>query len=608
MLLDVGIVALLIGLGFAAQPVYLVYRGYQVDRNLVAARTASLHDDWGTARDQANSVLLARPNDFEALRIWSRACGKLGEPRAYMAAAQLFNDPRATRNDLLEALRLMVLQAPHAMVLGAFDRLPENLRDEAIFRATIIPLFVQRGEIAADARGLREMASPTTEPEVRLEVLRTLCSSPDAKHLAEARGIFAGLIASHADAQALAALRILGDVPDGLAPGSTLPDLPAWLKDQPQTTAIHHLLGMHPALDARPAEADSLYQAAIARFLTTDPGVLGNWLVSQGKTELAVSVLAEPARTRSDAYLARLHALLRLDKVDELTAALETPPPTVDLVELEIVKAIQAAKAGDGIAADAIWVRVLHQATFDASRNRFIEVARVAEGCGAKDAAVNSWVAAVRLGWGPLPLYQDLRRVVAALAAKGRSDDMLAVCQTLLRFEPGNADLVNDFHYLALLHGSLSPDKILPLQTKMAGQLAKPAYFATLMLAEILAGRPADALTRLPQFADSKAVTPMMKTALEGCARVMAGETETGSNLLKNVDWNDFMRQERIVFSHLLVKSTLSGLPISEVKAEPPEADPEQSPAWRKTVGRLQKNQTGVVLPSLPAPRVKGAK
>jgi hypothetical protein len=55
------------------------------------------------------------------------------------------------------------------------------------------------------------------------------------------------------------------------------------------------------------------------------------------------------------------------------------------------------------------------------------------------------------------------------------------------------------------------------------------------------------------------------------------------------------------------VKSTLSGLPISEVKSEPPVADPEQSPAWRKTVERLQKNQTGVVLPSLPAPHVKGA-
>ena len=607
MLRDAGIVALLIGLGFAAKPAYHAYRAYQVNRNLTAAKTAALHEDWNTARDKARSVLLVRSNDFDAFRIWSRACSKLGEPRAYMAAAQFFNDPRSTRDDLLEALRVLALQAPHAMVLGAYDKLPKTLRAQAPFRAAIIPLFIQRREIAAAERGLREVASPTNEPEVRLELLRTLCSRPNTARVAQARGIFAELIDAHADAQALAALRLLGDAPGGLGPGITLPDLPAWLKNQPQATAIHHLLGMHTAIEARPAEADALYQAAIARFLTKEPGVLGDWLVRHGQAELAVNVLTEPALTRSDAYLARLHALLRLDKAGELAAALAAPPTAVDLVELEIVNAMQAAKAGDQITADTAWVRVLNQAAFDASRNRFIDIARVAEGCGAKNAAVNAWVAAVRLGWGPLPLYQDLRRVFAALSAQGRSDDMLAMCQSLLRFEPGNPDLINDFYYLSLVHGSLTPDKIIPLQTKMAAQLAKPPYFATLMLAEIVAGRPADALASLPKFADSKAVNPMMKTALEGCARVLAGETEAGSALLKTVAWSGFMRQERGVFNELLVKSKFSGLPIPELKSEPPVADPGQSPIWRKTVERLQKDQTGEVLPSLPAPRVKGA-
>ncbi len=607
MLLDAGIIVLLIGLGFAAKPAYHAYRGFQVNRNLAAATAASLHGDWGTARDQARSVLLARQDDFEAFRIWSRACGKLGEPRAYMAAARFFNDPRATRDDLLEALRLMAQQAPQAMVLSAYDKLPKNLRAEGIFRAAIIPVFIQRGEIAATERGLREVTGPANEPEVRLELLRTLCSHPDAGRVAEARRIFSELIAAHADAQALAALCILGDSSRGLASGSTLPDIPAWLKTQPQATTIHHLLAMHPALDARPEEADSIYQAAIARFLASDPAVLGNWLVRHGKADLAVSALAEPARTRSDAYLARLHALLRLEHTDELADALVEPPDSVDLVETEIVNAIQAAKAGDPIGADSAWVRVLNQAAFDATRNRFIEIARVAEGCGAKDAAVNAWVAAVRLGWGPLPLYQDLRAVFSSLSDQGRSDDMLAMCQVLLRFEFGNPDLINDFHYLSLLHRSLPAAKIIPVQAEMAAQLAKPPYFATLMFAELLDGRPADALAQLPKFAGSKAVNPKMTTALEGCARVLAGETEAGSALLMTVDWSGFMRQERIVFSELLVKSKATGLPVPELKSESPVTDPEQSPAWRKTVGRLQKDQTGDVLPSLPAPRVKGS-
>ena len=209
---------------------------------------------------------------------------------------------------------------------------------------------------------------------------------------------------------------------------------------------------------------------------------------------------------------------------------------------------------------------------------------------------------------------RDQRQVFASLAKQERSDDMLAMCQALLRYEPGNPDLINDFHYLSLLHGSLSPDKIIPLQAKMAGQFTKPPYFATLMLAEILDGRAADSLARLPEFADSKAVAPMMKTALEGCARVLAGESEAGSELLKTVDWNGFLRQERIVFNELLVKSKVSGLqPIPELKSEQPVADPEQTPIWRKTLERLLKDQAGEVLPPLPpvaplpSPRVKGA-
>jgi hypothetical protein len=76
--------------------------------------------------------------------------------------------------------------------------------------------------------------------------------------------------------------------------------------------------GKHPALGARPAAADVLYQAAIARFLTTGPGVPGDWLVRQGKADPAVNGQTEQEFTRHAANLARRHAQLRLDRPDEL--------------------------------------------------------------------------------------------------------------------------------------------------------------------------------------------------------------------------------------------------------------------------------------------------
>ena len=628
------LVAILAILAIAAKPAYRVYRGYRINKNLAAAQAAARSGDWTTAANSARSVLIARQGDWDADRIWAQSLCKLGDRRASSVAVSLFIDPRATRDDRLEMLHVLVFQAPEALAMGAYSSLPKDLRAQASFRAAITPLLIRQGQIDLAENLLRQVAQPRDEPIVRLELLRTLCSDRkldrmmEAKRVMEAREIFAGLIADKADAEALAALPLLAEAPGGLVAGDPLPDLPAWLRNQPHATTLHHLLGMEPALEAAPENADALYQAPIQRFLACDPEVLGSWLARHGKTELAVSILAEPAKTHADAYLARLHALLHLDGTDEITAALAAPPAAVDPVELEIVRAAVAAKRGDMIAAASAWTRAMNQAAFDTNRNRFIEIARIAEGYRAQDAAVNAWVAAVRVGWGRLPFYHDLLPVFASLAAQGRSEDLMAMSRTLLQFEPRNPDLLNNYHYFALLHGSLPPDRVSADLAKMAGQVDKPQYQATLMLAEMLGGNPAAALARLPKLRDGKGVDPMMQAALEGTARVLAGEIETGTAMLKQVAWSGFMRQESIVFRDLLVKSKISGLPLPELKSGKVEASPDEVPAWRKAVERLQQNvdavpgqapawskalerqdkgQAGDVLPALPAPHVPGA-
>ena len=602
------VIALLALLSLTARPAYRAFREYRINKNLEAAKAAARLEDWGRARDMSHSVLLARRDDFEAYRIWTRALGKMGEPRTYMAAAGLFTDPRANREDRLEALQVMALQAPQAIALGAYGSLSEELRNQAAFRAAITPLLVRRGDVAIAEKGLREVAQADDEPKVRLELLRVLCARPEAARVAEARKIFAGLIAGRSDTVALEALLILGEAPGGLAPGEPLPDLPQWLKQQPQATALHHMLGMHPAIEASPESAERWYQSAVERFLSTEPGVLGTWLVRHGKADLAVKILEEPAKTRSDAYLARLHALLRLKQQSSLTAALAAPPPSADLVELEIVHAALAANRGDSIGSQAAWVRALNRAAFDASRNRFIEIARAAEVFGAKAATDDAWVASVRSGWGQIPLYRDLLPTFASLAGQGRSEDLLAMYRTLLRFEPQNPDLINNFNYLALLHGLLQPAEAVKRQTKLVEeQPERLEFIAALMLAEMLDGKPAEALARLPQLRTCRSVSPTTRTALEGIARVLSGDTAAGTALLRDVDWQLFIRQERVIFRDMLIKLKISEIPLPEMESAPSGAKVEEFPAWRKMVDRLEKERATDVLPSLPALRIPGA-
>ncbi len=600
------LLGVLIALGFVAKPAYRAYRAQCVEANLQAARTAARQGDWAAARDKAHSVLLARGQDLEACRIWTRALGKLGTADAYAAASELFANPRATCADMLENLQMMALQGPQAVALSAYASLPPALREQVVFRAAITPLLVQRGEIALAEANLREAAQASDPPGVRLELLRVLCCQPDAARVGEGRQILADLIATKAGPEALAGLLLLGAVPGGLAAGAPLPDLPAWLATQPQATALHHLYGMTPMLEAGPAQAQLCYRAAVVRFAASDPAALGCWLVGCGQAAMAASVLESAATTGAAAYLARLHALLALPNDPALAAALAAPPRSCDRVELELVQAAFESKRGERIAADAAWARALRGAAFDTSRNRCIDIARAAELSGAMDVAESAWVAALRVGWGPLPLYRDLLPVIASLVAKGRSEDLLVMFRCLLRLEPRNLDLQNNYYYFALLHGIMPPSQVATLLAKQVGQNEHSACNSTLMLAEILDGRAADALERLPRLRAGKEVSPMMQRALEGTARVVAGDTAAGSALLREVDWSSFMSQERIVFRSVLLQLKSGELRLPELMVGSADADPNQAPAWRKALQRHEQDHAGKVLPALPGPRPPG--
>ena len=577
-------IAVLIALGFAAKPAYSAFLDYRVDRSLAAAQAAARSGDWTTARDKARSVLIVRQKNFEAFRIWVLARVRLGEPNAFMAAAQLAIDSQTPREDRLDMFRLLVRQAPQALVIGVYYSLPKEVSDQPSFRAAMIQLLIERGVLELAERGLREIAPHGAGPDAKLEMVRVLCARPDAHRLAEARRVFAELIVAKANDEALEALLLLGSVPGGLAPGDPLPDLPAWLKQQPKATASHHLLAIDQELTAKPEAAESCYRNARERFLKSDPGALGDWLLRHGQAGMVADILAEPAKANPDAYLSRLRALLDLRRNPEIEEALGSPPAGIDMVELEIMQAKFAVLRNDPLAADAAWTRAMNQAAFDTSRNRFLEIAHAAAAGHAENAVDNAWVAAIRLGWGPLPLFSDLLPVYNSLLSKGRTEDLLAMFRVMVRFEPSNPDLMNNFCYLGLLHGLMTPAQVIETMTKLCDHEDQPGYYSTLMLAEMMNGQAAAALARLPEFEYDPGVSKALKIALEGTARVLAGETQKGSALLAKVDWRGLTPQEKILFRDLLVKAKIADLPIPELETPKAVADPEQTPAWRKAV------------------------
>jgi len=586
---------------FGVRPAYEKFRQSQINRNLEEARIARRLEDWGVARDRARSVLIARPGDFDALRIWFMALAEMGEPRTYMVAIQVFVDPRATWQDRLDSLEVMVRQAPRAVVLGAFGSLTEEQRQLTEVRAIIAPLLVERGEAVMAEKMLRAAPGLESDVDARLELLRVLCGVPTVERVAEAREIFAALVAEGASKAALEALIILGETPGGLAAGSPLPDLKEWLAGQPSATTLHHLLALHPRIDEAGDAVDPIFEGAITRFIEVDPGPLGMWLLRHDQTERVAKLMEEPALSSGAAFIPYLQALLRQKDTIRIAAALGNPPPTVDLVDFQLAKAVAARIQQDPSAEIQAWNESLRLAAFDTSRNRFIEIGRYAEIIGAANVIEDSWVAAVLMGWGKIPLYRDLIQVFGSLAAKGRSRDLLSMYRTLLRFEPQNPELLNNYHYLALLHGVVSPAlAVTSLTSLVDAHPDKPDFLSALAMAHLMNDQPELALERLEGLVLARRVAPQMRAAIEGTALILSGQTDAGRSKLSEVDWRLFLRVEALAFRNLLSALAIKDLPLPEMSQLEAAEDPDQVPAWRAAVERLERERANDTLPALP--------
>ncbi len=605
------ILLLLAGIGASARPAYRAFRTHQIDGNLEAAQAAAREQDWGTARNLARSVLLARSNDFDAFRVWFRALSEMGEPRTYLAAAQLFSDSRSTHDDRMDALRVMSLQAPQALALSAYGSLEPDLKYGAEARAALTEVLLLRGEIELAEKMLRETPDLNEYPQARLALLRVLCARPDPDRVEEARELFVGLIEDRQiseNPEGLDGLRALGQVPGGLADGDPLPPLIPWVNRQPGATAMHHLLALHPSLDSESGGKNAIFAAAVERFVHTDPGTLGTWLVRHEQSALAADALENIAPTHPEAFIARLHALLREKQYEEADALLAAPPAAADAVEMELVQVAVARGRGKGADETKAWQRALSQAAFDTSKNRFIDIARFAEVYQAARVAEDAWVAAVRIGWGRLPLYQDFRPLFASLARQNRTHDLLSVSRSLLRYETRNLELWNNYHYLALLHDVSQPSIAVEQLERFAMENPEsPELYSAACLAALMAGKPETALGWLHHLDKTDRVSPMMRRVLRGTALVLSGKAEEGREILKEVDYSRFLHQENAVFRKLLVHPQIAGLALPSLGQLPAPDRPEETPAWKKAVERLERDRAAEVLPALPAPEIPGS-
>jgi len=570
-------------------------RNRQVDRNFEAAQAAAAANDWPKARNLARSVLQVRPNEFAAFRIWQKALATTNDPRSYHASGSLFSDPRATREDRLESLHALCAQAPQALALAAYGTLEEQERETPDASAALAEVLLLRGQLTMLEDILRKQPGREDHPPSQVALIRTLCAAPPTpERLQEARQIFARLITAGASTEALAALVVLADIPCGLAPAPDMPELTAWVDQQPQAKDFHRLLAINSFL-GKSSELDAaIFSQAIDRFLARSPSELGAWLVANGQAQLAAKVLGEAAASDPLAFVAQARALLAANDIEEAAKLLANPTQGVDLVDRELLNIDLALLQHDEQAEILAWGRALQQAPLDISRNRFIDIAHRAELLGRQMPAERAWVAAIRAAFGRLPLYRDLMPLFGSLTEQNRSGDLLELFRILLRFEPQNLELKNNY-YLALIHGVDPPQEAMQRFQQLAAENPDISSFASgAAMAALMAEQPKEAIKSI-QYISTTDRTAMMRAALLGTALLVDGDAQAARPLLANVDWSRFLLQERIIFRQLQTATHTADLPLPELRLPPTD---DNSLEWQRAMKRSDQAQE--ILPSLP--------
>jgi tetratricopeptide (TPR) repeat protein len=274
----------------------------------------------------------------------------------------------------------------------------------------------------------------------------------------------------------------------------------------------------------------------------------------------------------------------------------------MDGLEIEFLDVDLARQAGDQAGEERAWTRALQQAPLDTSRNRFLEIANRAEQLGNQRVAERAWVAAIRVGSGRLPLYRDLMPLIASLSAQSRSADLLELFRILLRFEPQNLELQNNYLYLALIHGLTPPQEALAKFELLAKDNPDmPALASGAALAALMTGEPAKALASL-QYISSTPESSMMRFALLGTATLLNGDADGARPLLAKVNWNRFLNQEILIFRKLQVDSQVANLPLPELRIPPGD---DSSIEWQSAQQRLER--ANELLPPLPPLHIPGS-
>ncbi|MEN9975064.1 MAG: hypothetical protein RLZZ282_1070 [Verrucomicrobiota bacterium] len=551
------VLAVLLGGGglYALKPSYRAFKGWRLERNLVAARVAMDTSQMDEARDLSLTVLQSGDPCIEAFRILEKSTASLRDPRHGDIARALISHPEGTDEDRLNGFSGMVLEMPLGVVGQAWAALPAACQKDPRFALTFSGRLLAERRLGEAASVLLGVPEEARDGAVNRGLIRVLIRSGKREGFEEAQR----LVASNFPADAAASSAWL--------------DL---LEEIPAASLQENLLG---PVRSRLAELSAGDPARVALMLAR-MDYAGQFARRAAVLEAAVSRWKDGAPERVAAFLSQLglHSLL-LDSVPvarvgehpglfpllldalEKTEAWEQIPALLDSHGLLIPKAEELAHravlvfhTANASGLNHAWAAAIDEAKASPQVSvLLLKLHRLAADAGMAAEAEQALVEAIRLGRGALPLYADVKPLLASLQQQGRENVLLEICAIYLRFEPSNPVLLTQYAYLACLNDLADPATVLKALLPMAEAFPKEKPIQlVLATVHLCAGQNERAATILePLQLDFGSLPPSYRATLLA-SRILNRSLSKTDSLVTGFPWKSLLPSERKKFSELI--------------------------------------------------------
>lgn len=526
------------------RPAVKKFKTWRAESLIAEARGFADSGDWKEVKRTAVASL-QNENSLEALRLLAKASIKTNDPRTLEIVYALFNDPDAGPSDRVLALEQALVSGDLATASAMVSSLSAEEKTDPALHRQIVHTLLLNGKYQEAILLADDPAIVPKDPSVDLLLAQGLAGSDleGARELTTARldGLMKGADRELA-LQALTFLTFLRDdwIHEPLAEAAV-----TRFQEDPDLSVAHRLELEFLKLGLAQTDRKETIEKMISEYRENHLTELIHWLKRINEPKQVVQLTeSEVAKAVPELFSERISALEKLGLWELLDEELANPPVVIPEPLLYSARAITAFRIGNQIKFIQSWEDAVQAAKLDLSRNWFYQLAASARLLEDTDRQMDALVQGIQHPLGRHPNATELSPLFQWLLDRGETEKLLKISGILLRREPQNPLLINNYLYLKALYGKVNSDDVAQLRLLVKTYPEKKDLLDSLALVLLQNDEPQAALDVLKEVSSDPSGLASSGQAVFANALYALGKEEEAFQMAENIRWKDLTKAE----------------------------------------------------------------